>query len=62
MKLGKGYKYCKNKNDNKIAQILSVADVYSALKEERPYRGILSDGEAFKIMDNSPNLSKKYAV
>lgn len=45
--------------DNKIAQILSVADAYSALREKRPYRDIVSKEEAFKRMYEVPNFSRK---
>lgn len=45
------------KINNKTAQILSAADVYSALKEERPYKKPFSDEEAMKIMQNDSKLN-----
>ena len=38
-------------SDELLTQILSVADIYSALKEERCYKKPMSDAEAFKILD-----------
>jgi len=34
-----------------MTQILTVADVYSALKEDRPYKKAMSDKEAFEILE-----------
>ena len=44
--------------DDLVSQILSVADVYSALKEERPYKTAMPDSQAFKIMEKMPKLSQ----
>ena len=35
---------------SRLAQILTVADIYSALKEKRPYRGIMGNKETFEIL------------
>ncbi len=45
------------KQNNRLAQILSVLDVYSALKEERSYKRALSDKEAYEIMKNDSKLN-----
>ncbi|MCD8024393.1 MAG: HD domain-containing protein [Candidatus Gastranaerophilales bacterium] len=44
---------------NKTSQILSVADVYSALKEFRPYKSSYSDDKAYEIMRNDEKLNPK---
>lgn len=44
------------KQNNEAAQILSVADVYSALKEERPYKKKFSDEQVRDIMQKDPKL------
>ena len=41
-----------------LAQILSVADIYSALKENRPYRSALSNEEAFEILEQGAKEGK----
>ena len=48
------------KNGNVVAQILSVADVFSALKEERAYKPPLTNSEAFEIMADTPYLLQDY--
>ena len=40
------------KSDNTIAHILSVADVYSALIQERPYKAAMTPNEALEIVQN----------
>ncbi len=40
------------------AHILSAADVYSALKEERPYKTKFSDEEVKNIMENDSKLNQ----
>ena len=47
-----------NKEDDLISKILSVADVYSALKEERPYKKAMPDDKAFSIMESMKQLSQ----
>ena len=44
---GYGQKYPKDS----MAQILTVADIYSALKENRAYKKPMSDEQAFKILE-----------
>lgn len=44
---GYGQKYPKDS----MSQILTVADIYSALKEERPYKKAMSDEQAFEILE-----------
>lgn len=46
------------KENDAVSQILSVADVYSALKEERPYKKSMPDEKAFDIMKSMPELSQ----
>ncbi|MBQ3641449.1 HD domain-containing protein, partial [bacterium] len=41
----------KNKQKDLLSQILSVADIYSALREERSYKAALSEEESLKILD-----------
>ena len=48
------------KSGNTIAQILSVADVFSALKEKRAYKDVMTNQEAFKFMAQNFNISKGY--
>ena len=50
---------CKD-NGNLIAHILSVVDVFSALKEERAYKTAMTNAEAFSIMTSCPELSQEY--
>lgn len=38
-------------NDDVLVQILSVADIYSALREQRAYKKPLSNKDAFSILD-----------
>ncbi len=40
-----------NKSDDILSHILSVADIYSALREERSYKKPLSEEESLKILD-----------
>ena len=41
-----------NRNQqNLLSQILSVADIYSALREERSYKAPLTTDESLKILD-----------
>ena len=42
--------YKKTGDRDDLSQILSVADVYSALKENRAYKTSMSDNESFKIL------------
>lgn len=58
--VGKHHYYANNNKENIISEIVSVADVYSALKEERPYKDPMTDHETFSIMFDMPNLSDKY--
>ena len=37
--------------DDLLAQILSVADIYSALREERAYKPAFSEDEALELLD-----------
>ncbi|MBE7706382.1 MAG: HD domain-containing protein [Cyanobacteria bacterium SIG30] len=46
-------KHHANNPNNKMVQILKIADVFSALKEDRPYRKAFSNEEAFKILEES---------
>lgn len=48
------------KTNNQIAQIISVADVYSALKEERPYKTKFSNEQVRDIMQNDTKLNQDY--
>lgn len=45
------------KSNNEVAQILSVADVYSALKEERAYKTALPDSKVKEIMESDSGLN-----
>ncbi len=38
-----------------LTQILTIADVYSALKEKRAYKKVMNDEEAFKILEQGAN-------
>jgi len=38
-------------NNDVLGQILSVADIYSALREQRSYKTALSDADTLKILD-----------
>ncbi len=40
-----------NENNDILGQILSVADIYSALREERSYKSAMSEKEAFALLD-----------
>lgn len=56
---GSGYPFKKDKKSLDIHQrIISVADVYSALIEERPYREALNSNEALKIIKKEVNEGK----
>ncbi len=46
------------KQNNIISQILSVADVYSALKEERPYKAKLPEEKVREIMQSDSKLNQ----
>lgn len=48
------------KTDNIYSLILSVCDVYSALKEKRAYKPAMQDKEAFEIMSSSDKLSQVF--
>lgn len=48
------------KRQNKISQILSVADVHSALKEERPYKERFSDRRVREIMQGDNKLNQQF--
>lgn len=52
---------CSNpsKQNNKMAQILSVADAYTALKEERPYKKPFTNDEVRNIMQNDSRLNQE---
>ena len=47
------------KENDIVSQILSVADVYSALTEKRPYRDAMNNDKAFGIMTD-PRLCQDY--
>ncbi len=51
------HKPCAASTD-KLSQILSVADIYSALREKRPYKDSLSSKEAFEILDQKANAGE----
>ena len=40
-----------SENADVLGQILSVADIYSALREPRSYKDALKEGDAFKLLD-----------
>lgn len=46
------------KQNNEMAQILSVADVYSALGEERPYKKPFTNEQVRNIMQNDARLNQ----
>ena len=46
------------KQNNKMAQILSVADVYSALKDKRPYKKAFTNEQVRNIMQNDLRLNQ----
>lgn len=48
------------KRDNILSMILSVVDVFSALKEKRVYKPAMQDEEAFEIMGSSEKLSQVF--
>lgn len=48
------------KRDNVLAQVLSVADVYSALTERRSYKEAMSNKIAYTIMNSDSKLSQHY--
>lgn len=45
-------------DESEFTQILKIADIYSALKEERPYKECLSDEAAFKILEQDSERGK----
>ena len=45
---------------NEISNMLAVSDVFSALKEERAYKPVMSNAQALDIMKKSENLSQTY--
>jgi len=47
------------KQGNMCANILSASDVYSALKEERPYKPVFSDKQVAQIMHSDSKLDSK---
>lgn len=54
----KHHSHSEDKDVDLISQILSVADVFSALKEERSYKKAMPDDKAFNIMENMDSLSQ----
>ena len=40
-----------SENSDVLGQILSVADIYSALREQRSYKAALTEEESFKLLD-----------
>ena len=48
------------KQNNAIAQILSVADVYTALRDERPYKKPFTNEDVRNIMQNDSRLNQEY--
>ncbi len=46
-----GYNMFETNKTNQMAQIVKVADIYSALSESRSYKNAMSDDKAFEIMD-----------
>lgn len=46
------------KSGNKTAQMVSVADVYSALSEKRPYKNKFSNAKVREIMQNDKKLNR----
>ncbi len=51
LELIKNHHLPQSQNNDILGQILSVADIYSALREERPYKKAFTQFEAFKILD-----------
>lgn len=58
--IGNHHTHTKHSKSNVISRVLAVADVYSALKEQRPYKEPMTDDKAFELMFNMPRLSQKY--
>ncbi len=56
--VGMHHSHADDKKHDTVSQILSIADVYSALKEERPYKKAMPDEKAFGIMETMPALSQ----
>ena len=56
--VGSHHNYKNQKQKTPLTQVLTVADVYSALKENRPYRPALSDKEAFEILEQGAKEGK----
>lgn len=50
--------YDKSRTRDSLAQILSVADIYSALKEQRAYKKPMSDEQAFRILDEKAQVGE----
>lgn len=62
---GKGYPFHIKGDDLSLgARIMAVADVFTAIKEDRPYRKSIEDGEAVRILKNmaSQNALDEYSV
>ncbi|WP_456398428.1 HD domain-containing phosphohydrolase [Mesoaciditoga sp.] len=60
---GSGYPWGLKARDLSMrARILQVADVFTALTEERPYRGRLSSSEAIRIIEDMVNKGKLDSV
>lgn len=50
---GKGYPFhLKEKEINLGARIMAVADVFTAITEDRPYREGMEDGQAIRVLNN----------
>lgn len=58
--IGHHHTHTKHSKSNLISRVLAIADVYSALKEQRPYKEPMPNDEAFKLMLNMPRLSQKF--
>ena len=52
------HNYSSGKEQSDLAQILSIADIYSALKENRAYKKSMSDDVAFKVLDDKVKEGK----
>ena len=58
---GKGYyQGLKEEQINEDMRILAVADVFDALRSERPYRPAMDLDKVFSIMENDKGLDQKY--
>jgi len=56
---GSGYPFGKKENELDMNhRIIALADVYSALIEDRPYRKALESKDALKIIENEVNMKK----